>query len=254
MSVWLCIPSKRPPEEANTVLQRWRDQGYKIALWCDSQADGQAKTCDIFMAPEEPYPGYAQSVNRLVKLVLNDVDTECQWVVTGGDDVLPDPTKTADEIAGECSEFFGRPHNEASRERKIEHWNPELGVMQCTGDSWGDATGPYIQRVAGSPWMGREFCLRINQGNGPLWPAYGHMGVDEELQAVAIKYGVFWQRPDLTHFHQHWGRPRPGEKMGLRERMPAFLEHANSAEEWRKYKAIFAERQATGFPGSEPLP
>ncbi len=101
--------------------------------------------------------------------------------------------------------------------------------------------------------MGREFCLRVNQGNGPLWPEYFHMGCDEELQAVATKLGVFWQRPDLIHLHKHWGRAREGERLAPRERMPKFLEKANSAEEWNKYKKLFAERQAAGFPGSEPL-
>ena len=113
--------------------------------------------------------------------------------------------------------------------------------------------GAYIDRVCGSPWMGREFCLRINQGRGPLWPEYFHMGEDEELQAVALKYGVLWQRPDLIHLHQHWGRALPGEVMAPRTRMPKFLEKANSGAEWDKYKRLFAQRSAAGFPGSEPL-
>lgn len=79
------------------------------------------------------------------------------------------------------------------------------------------------------------------------------MGEDEELQAVATKLGVFWQRPDLIHRHNHWGRPRKGEKMGLTSRMPPFLLRANSPEEWNKYKRIFAERKAAGFPGHGPI-
>jgi hypothetical protein len=125
--------------------------------------------------------------------------------------------------------------------------------MQPTGDKWGDKNGPYIERVAGSPWMGREWCERINQGRGPLWPEYFHMGEDEELQHVAIKHGVFWQRPDLIHYHDHWGRAREGERLGQRDRMPQFLEKANSPEEWHKYKKLFSERLAAGFPGSDPL-
>lgn len=130
---------------------------------------------------------------------------------------------------------------------------PLFGVMQPTGDRWGDAQGAYIDRVAGSPWIGREFARRMYGGSGPYWPEYFHMGVDEELQAVATKLGVFWQRPDLTHYHAHWGRPRPGERMGQVDRMPAFLAEANSPEHWRKYKALFSKRQAAGFPGHEPI-
>lgn len=250
MSVWLCIPSKRPPEEAEKVLKVWREQGYKIALWRDGDADFYEWGEQGFdlIATQSHYPGYAQAVNRLALTVLRERPA-CDWIVAAGDDTLPESNKSAEEIARECSEYFARRN-----ERKFD-FNPHtFGVMQPTGDrDFGDAQGPYIDRVAGSPWLGREFCLRINQGNGPLWPGYFHMGVDEELQAVAIKYGVFWQRPDLTHFHQHWGRPRPGERMGQASRRPAFLDRANSAKEWIAYKKLLKERQEAGFPGSEPL-
>lgn len=159
------------------------------------------------------------------------------------------------------------------------HTGATFGVMQATGDRWGHdrnthtpqltkdgrcsqcghpkdhyrhMMGAYIDRVAGSPWMGREFCLRANHGKGPLWPGYYHMGCDEELQAVATRLGVFWQRPDLIHLHQHWGRG-VGDAMGLTANMPDFLKRANSREEWAKYKELFLEREAAGFPGSEPL-
>lgn len=252
MSVLLCIPSKRPPEEAEKVLKVWREQGYKVFI----QRDPALPTlpvnfrCGIgyTLIVERPYAGYAEAVNFLAKEALA-TDPSCDWIVAAGDDTLPEPNKSANEIARECSEYFARRN-----ERKFD-FNPHtFGVMQPTGDrDFGDAQGPYIDRVAGSPWLGREFCLRINQGKGPLWPGYFHMGVDEELQAVAIKYGVFWQRPDLTHFHQHWGRPRPGERMGQASRRPAFLDRANSAKEWIAYKKLLKERQEAGFPGSEPL-
>lgn len=247
MSVWYCIPSKRPPEEAEPVLKLWRERGYKLALMTDTVADGRAKHPDIFQS--FPYEGYAHAVNQLVQTILEDVDPEAEWLVTGGDDIEPDPNKSAEEIARECNQHFeyinGMPTG-------MVGW----GVMQPTGDRWlvnGPGTQPGCELVAGSPWMGREFCRRINQGHGPLWPEYFHMGEDEELQEVAIKYGVFWQRPDITHFHRHWGRPRPGERIGMMDRMPEFLKRANSREEWDKYKALFAERKAAGFPGSEPI-
>lgn len=245
MSVWYCVPSKRPAAEAEKCLARWRGMGYRIALWRDDDAE---------FAPGDwvhrgPYPGYATAVNHLVQFILKSYPDPGyrDWVVTGGDDVYPDPTHTAQEIAESCSRECWilsargmRPHS-------------TFGVMQPTGDKWGDKNGPYIERVAGSPWMGREWCERINQGRGPLWPEYFHMGEDEELQHVAIKHGVFWQRPDLIHYHDHWGRAREGERLGQRDRMPQFLEKANSPEEWHKYKKLFSERLAAGFPGSDPL-
>lgn len=79
------------------------------------------------------------------------------------------------------------------------------------------------------------------------------MFADEELQAVATKLGVFWQRRDLIHFHAHWGRPREGERLGSADRMPAFLQQANSAENWNRSKSLFESRQAAGWPGSDPI-
>lgn len=302
MSVWYCIPSKRPPEEVEPVLKQWRERGYKIALLVDWNPPGAPlhsrtvcgdlmlcgggkfePTFDpqtrvkytpaqnrIYFPNFNEYPGYAQSVNALIIEAMKR-DPDADWCVTGGDDVLPDPNKSAEEIARECSEYFtllnarnalAEYAEKLTEAREPQYkYGPTFGVMQPTGDRWGldpNAADPvmrsaYIDRVCGSPWMGREFCRRINQGNGPLWPGYFHMGADEELQAVATKLGILWQRPDLNHHHQHWGRPRAGEKMGQTDRMPAFLKRANSGEEWYKYKALFAERQAAGFPGSEPL-
>jgi hypothetical protein len=262
MSVWLCLPSARLPEEANKVLRLWRTQGYKIALWRDSVALSDQLICDALLFGE--YPGYAEAVNRLVKLVLHD-EPECQWIVTAGDDTQPDLAHSAEQIAMECSMHFAELHagpdaapgvglSVKSLEAGIRGINHRtFGVMQPTGHRWGDKDGAYIDRVAGSPWMGREWCLRVNQGNGPLWPEYYHMGVDQELQEVAIKLGVFWQRPDLIHLHQHWGLPKPGERMGQQSNMPDFLKKANSLEHWNTYKKLFHDRKANGFPGHEPL-
>lgn len=265
MSVWLCVPSKRPSEEIRPTLKLWHDQGYKIALYVDSPdtdmpwqvAEGLA---NAVLSREVPYIGYAMAVNELIRFVAGN-NPDAEWFVTGGDDVLPDPNHTAEEIAAECNKTFMVRGEVRIATRPLPDDLATFGVMQPTGDDFGAEPNnpdphlrtPYIHRVAGSPWIGREFARRMYQGKGPYWPEYTHMGVDEELQAVAIKYGVFWQRPDLIHFHQHWGRPRQGEKYGQASRMPAFLEKANSGGEWKRYKRIYTEREAAGFPGSEPL-
>jgi len=249
VSIWLAIPSKRPVEEAEKCLKEWRERGYKIAVWRD-MFDSKVK-CDIGMT-SGVYPGYAQAVNSLCCDILSR-DPQAEWIVAAGDDTLPDPNHSAEEIARECSLRFCEYSDPFNPESRV--FTGTFGVMQPTGDrDFGDAQGPYIDRVAGSPWIGREFARRMYGGNGPYWPEYTHMGVDEEIQAVAIKYGVFWQRPDLIHYHDHWGRPRKGEKMGMADRMPDFLAKANSPEEWKRYKAIYAARKAAGFPGSEPIP
>ena len=251
MSVWYCIPSARPASEAEPILAKWRRQGYQLALVVDTAGDAQTKydMADYIISPPEgePYRGYACSVNALTEMVFTTRE-DCDWIVTGGDDVEPDLAHTADEIAAQCS----------------EHFAGTFGIMQPTGDRF---DGGCIDRICGSPWMGREFCRRINQGKGPLWPEYRHMFVDEELQHVAIKYGVLWQRPDLIHLHHHFARASTalnsgavavsegGRELygGKKQPRPAFLDEANSGAHWAKYKGIFLERKRAGFPGSEPL-
>lgn len=251
MSVWLCIPSARPPEEAEQCLKLWRERGYKIALWLDEHPGNALPHCHRFMAMGT-YPGYAAAVNGLIRSILT-LEPDAEWFVTGGDDIEPDANHSAEEIAALCKRYFATV--EEYKKYGLSAPSATFGVMQPTGDRYGaderhlgERGSAYIDRVCGSPWMGREFCRRMYQGNGPLFEGYFHMGEDEELQAVALKLGVLWQRPDLIHFHRHWAR-----KNKDRADMPKFLERANSTEEWQKYKKLFAERQAAGFPGHEPL-
>jgi hypothetical protein len=260
MSVWYCIPSKRPVAEANKALQLWRDRGYKIALFVDN-FDYYGLRDRSYIANSittGEYPGYAAAVNRLVRQVLSDYPT-CDFVVTGGDDVHPDLNHTADEIAAQCSEHFEEMWSDRLRAGDVPSWAWELnayhcfGVMQPTGDRWGEedayarAKWPdapaMIDRICGSPWMGRSFCERINQGQGPLWPEYHHNWVDEELQNVAIKYGCFWQRRDLIHYHDHCRRSG-GD----------WAPHLLGADaDYKRMEPMFRARQRMGFPGSEPL-
>ncbi len=255
MSVWVCCPSARPVEEVAKWAAAWRERGYKVAILRDHGAD-EIYDCDLvyFSAPMfGGYPGYAQAANRIIAEVrAKDLDAE--WFIAAGDDIFPDPNHTADEIARECRDYFGGLWDGGP---DGERHNATFGVMQPTGDRWGEErhgkfppNSAYIDRVAGSAWIGREFAKRVNQGKGPLWPEYFHMGVDEELQAVATKLGVFWQRPDLAQHHQHWARRAPGGPPSVE---PAHLKKANSAEEWSKYKALYLNRERAGFPGSELL-
>lgn len=250
MSVWYAIPSARPMAEAEPVLVKWIERGYKVILWRDPPSD---------LMPEIDwarrlgmtinwgvYPGYARAVNWLCKSIL-ERDPEAEWIVTGGDDVEPDPNKTANEIGAECKWHFHKLWTHPDWQTDPQS---TFGVMQPTGDPWRDVQGKIIDRIAGSPWMGREFCRRMNGGQGPLWPEYTHCFEDEELQLVAQKLGVFWQRPDLTHLHHHWQRVDDSKHTG---KVPAHLIEAHSRAHWDKFKALFEQRRAAGFPGHEPI-
>lgn len=245
--VWYCIPSARPAAEVQPVVDAWRAMGYRVALWRDEGAEMPA--CDYWVWQGEspragregapgngsPYPGYAVAVNRLSREVLA-FNPNCQWIVTGGDDTLPDPNKRADEIADELTAHFGGT----------------FGVMQPTGDRFSNGS---IDRIAGSPWMGREFCERMYCGNGPLFSGYQHMFVDEELLHVAEKLGVYWRRPDLVQLHRHFMRQSDDlNSPAVRKTIPPHLVKWNSQQHWNESKALFNSRKDAGFPGHEPLP
>ena len=259
MSVWLTIPSARPASEIKERLERWRDMGYRIALWRNGPHVDDSIECDwLFSRPE--YHGWGASINFIIERIA-EYDTQADWFVGGGDDTDPDPTKRAEEIARECSLHFGIPTDRSRQvgvlepRHYIDQHESTFGVMQPTGDRWGadepwaKATYPnapaYIDRICGSPWIGREFARRMNRGKGPFWPEYRHMFADEELQCVAHRMGVLWQRRDLTHLHNH---PR---RDGV-SRTPDFAQEIYSAPHWEASKKLFESRRAAGFPGSEP--
>lgn len=255
MSVWLCIPSARPVSEIAERLGRWRSMGYKIALWRNGphRDDSTVNLADFLMITEA-YFGWGKSINMLAATIFEN-DPSCDWIVGGGDDTEPDMTRTAELIAAECFDRF------ECLDLKVDPdgWTAKdstFGVMQPTGDRWGadepwalarfpDAPA-YIDRICGSPWIGREFARRMNGGKGPFWPEYPHMFADEELQEVAKRMGVLWQRRDLTHHHEH---PRRDGSQAT----PDFAQEIYSAPHWEASKALFDSRQAAGFPGSEPI-
>jgi len=288
MSVWFCIPSARPAEEAERVLKLWRERGYKIALFVDWNPPGvplysRKSRGDLMLCgggqyapkydakptngplelrgPLDPggrqyyphfneYPGYAQAVNALIVEVMKE-DPQAEWFVTGGDDVEPDLNHTAEEIARQCSERFANL-NWPARGTPLSRSSPTFGVMQPTGDRF---AGGSIDRICGSPWMGREFCRRMYGGRGPFWPEYTHCFGDEEMFEVTKAMGVLWQRPDLIHLHRHFQRESDAlDSDAVKRDIPEHLIEANSQAHWAKYKAIFTERKRLGFPGHQPIP
>ena len=281
LSVWVTIPSARPVAEVAKWAAAWHERGYKIALWRDGSYktqcalvlsfkgdheeispvvfESEGSTAQISVPGLPPahliimdsyYPGYARAVNWLVDAVSRYY-ADAEWFIAAGDDVFPDPNHTADEIAEECEDHFRRVG------REITNSLSTFGVMQPTGDRWGenpnharpDMRSAYIDRIAGSAWYGREYCKRVNQGKGPLWPEYQHMFVDEEARAVAVQLGVYWERRDLTQMHMHPGRV----KNYTVDMIPEHMKKWASAEHWKEAEAIFFRRRKEGFPGSEAL-
>ena len=106
-----------------------------------------------------------------------------------------------------------------------------------------------IDRVCGSPWIGREFARRVNGGRGPWHPDYFHMFVDEHMQNVAKFLGVLWQRRDLIHFHQHWGL----DEHRTWDSIPEHLKFVSGPVHWAEAEAIFKRHQANGFAESLEL-
>jgi len=237
-STWFCLPSCRPKAEADACFAKWKALGYRIAILRQGDA---VDNVDI-QIPTPAYLGWAKSTNILAKHVIIN-DRHASWIVGGGDDYCPDLEHDASLIGMEC----------------VNHFSGTFGVMQPTGDRWGDEArsrarygedrGAYIDRVAGSPWMGREWIERSYQGFGPMWDGYHHCFADEELQEVAIKLGVFWQRRDLVQYHDHAGR-----KSQNIEDWPPHLLPAITGANWDRDKAMFADRKGKGFPGHEALP
>ena len=217
MSVWICIPSLRPN---GGTLPAWKAAGYMVAAYTRL-----AFPCADMTILEEPgeYKGCAWAKNLLTRAVMK-VDSEAEWFVYGGDDTLPDPAAPA-QISQDCARHFGGT----------------FGVMQPIGDltHW---PASRIDRIAGSPWIGREFARRSYAGNGP-WCEYRHCWDDEELQLVAQNLGVFWQRKDLTHTHLH--PQRPGGML-LEPAAQKAIDDSYLAE-----RALFRSRRDAGFPGHE---
>ena len=205
MSVWAIAPTAASVSQAKFCFQAWRDQGYAVAVASEDRDALHRLDVDL-VCLNDVYPGYAASINRLARKVL-DHDPDCQVVVACADDLFPDQRYKAEVIAAAF----------------LEHFDGSLGVMQVTGDRWSSEPDgiPNVERAAMSPWLGRDWCLRSYEGAGPLWAGYHHNFVDNDIQEVATKLGLFWQNPEFRQIHQHWLR------MG--NQPPAHVQHASAA-------------------------
>jgi hypothetical protein len=213
--VWFAIPSANP-ELCRSTLPAWRDMGYKVAVGQNHRRGEIPADLTVWW---DEYPGWAASINRLCATL---VPPTAAAVVSGGDDMLPDPRVRASDIAGQF----------------IDHFGGTFGVMQPHGDTFLNA-----RHYCGSPWLGRAFIERAYGGRGPMFPGYRHNWADNELYWVARCLGLLWERTDLSQHHQHFtrtGAPKPEYWTVVEKSDQADLQ-------------LFLARAWQGFPGCEPL-
>lgn len=180
--IWYAIPSAHP-ERCRATLTLWRSQGYATAVLADaSSTPHNADFGADLVARVEKYEGWAASVNHLCTHVL---PADCAIIVTGGDDVLPDPNHDAATLARQF----------------LDRFPDTFGVMQPRGDGFMAS-----HQYCGSPFLGRAWCRDMYSGTGPLYARYRHNYADNELQWLARGMGVLWDRHDLTHRHEHFSR------------------------------------------------
>jgi hypothetical protein len=217
LQIWYAIPSANPPR-AEACLAKWKAQGYLTAVLLDEGSPPVAGTdLTVYVGS---YRGYYVSARQL----CDAIGSSAEIVVTGGDDMDPDPRHTAEEIG---REFVGR-------------FPDGFGVMQPIGD---DLDG--TDRICGSPWFGRGWIDRSYGGKGPFCQEYTQFYGDEELLQVTRKLGVLWQQKALVQRHDHWIRPGGPEKTDYQRR--------NESRWWAVDAAVHGRRQAAGWPGHEPL-
>lgn len=212
-SVWAVWPTVHFAR-SRAMVKKWHAQGYKVAILVNPPFPTAMLGADKIITQKE-WRGFPTAANMLCHGVPGDV------IAVVGDDVYPDPNKTAQEIGADFVKKF-----------------PDLfGVMQPTGDAFAS-----VNTCAVSPWVGRKFITDAYAGRGPYCSDYFHYFTDYELQLVATKLGAFYQRKDIVQFHDHWQR----------EVEPVRPPHLTKAYiHWRDDERIFKNRKSIGFPNHE---
>jgi len=210
------------PDRAQAASKAWHDAGYRMVVVQDEGTTPFTNNPTLI----GPYQGVWKATNAMSLFALELGADIC---VFAGDDMTPDPSKTAAEIGAEY----------------LQKFPTGLGVMQPCGDPQGkDGAGkPAAARIAGSAWFGKEWIKRAYRGLGPTDGRYWHFYGDESLARVAEKLGLMWWRPDLTQMHLHWS-------WGHTKREDY---HAKNQKHWLDDQTLFRESEAKGFPEGELL-
>lgn len=216
LNVYFAIPSANP-ENCRRVLPVWKSMGYKTAVLQNYQKGEIPADISVW---SDSYPGWPGSINILAKTI---VPRDADIIVSGGDDMLPDPSVSAEKLA----------------EQFLKRFPDSFGVMQPTGDGFLGA-----RHFCGSPWLGRAWCDSMYGGNGPMPSGYRHNWADNELYWVAKCLGALWERPDLSQHHEHF--TRTGQEK------PAYWT-SNVETRDRDDVQLFIARSWQKFPGHQPL-
>ena len=213
------------PDRAQAAAKLWLDAGYGLVFYQDDKTLPFVEHARVSTIVG-PYGGFWRAINIMAQFALDDNAAVCLYA---GDDHEPDPKKSAHEIGEEYLQRFANG----------------FGVMQPSGDKQGaDESGrSAAQRIAGSPWFGRDWIKRAYGGNGPVDGRYHSFYADESLYEVARKLGVYWMRDDLCQLHKHWS-------WGHTNRQPY---HEKNQRHWLSDKAIFDDSKLKSFPEGEPL-
>jgi hypothetical protein len=205
------------PDRAQAASKVWNDAGYKMVVFQDAGTTAFTNNPTL----TGPYNGVWKATNLLSRFALQLGADIC---VFAGDDMTPDPTKTAEQI--------GREY--------LERYPTGIGVMQPCADPQGkDETGkPAAARIAGSAWYGKEWIQRAYKGDGPTDGRYWHFYGDESLSRVAEKQNLMWWRPDLIQHHAHWS-------WGWTPRQDY---HAKNQNHWLADQQVFRQSESAGFP------
>ncbi len=213
--VWFAIPSASV-ERCRKVLPAWREMGYKVAILQNRERGDVPADVTVW---SDHYPGWPGSINILAREI---VPASAPVIVSGGDDMLPDPNHAAHEIAAQF----------------LHRFPDTFGVMQPHGDDFLETA-----QFCGSPWLGRAWCERMYRGSGPMFAGYVHHGADDELFWVARCLDALWTRPDLSQYHEHFLRSG--------EAPPHWWMEAVDRHDERD-TLHFIARAAHAFPGHEP--
>ncbi len=213
--VWFAIPSASV-DRCRENLPKWREMGYRIAILQNRQrADIPA---DIVQW-SDTYPGWGESINILCRDII---PASADIVVSGGDDMLPDPNKPAAQLA---AEYFDR-------------FPSGMGVMQPAGDDF-----MWSKNYCGSPWFARPFFTTMYRGRGPMHGGYRHNWADYELYWVARCRKMLWMRDDATQYHAHFTRDG--------SQRPDWWQREVGDTDQRDCE-LFLSRKYRFFPGHEP--
>jgi hypothetical protein len=199
-------------DKSKEMIGFWKEWGYKVSILVNPpHKHTDLKEADRVIV-QNKWEGFTKAANILCRETPGDI------IVVVGDDIYPDPNKTAQEIGEDFIKRF-----------------PDLnGVMQPIGDKYG-----WTHKCAVSPWIGRKFIETSYNGKGPYWEEYYHYFSDQELQEYASNLGAFEQREALTQYHDHWQRKENAKR-------PSYLMEAK--RQWDKDQRLFKQRLIKGFP------